>query len=78
MPTTTMIHKEASSMTRIRSTNTKVTIEDRTLLLCEWCELYKIPVPVVIERRRSGWTWEEAITKPRRRYRSLKECDQED
>jgi len=65
-------------MARIRSTNTKITIDDRTLLLCEWCELYKIPVPVVVERRRRGWTWEESLMTKRRRYRSLKERDQED
>lgn len=53
---------------RYRVTNTYITIGDSKAILADWSAMYKIPVPVILQRVSRGWSWEDAITTPRRDY----------
>ncbi len=46
-------------------TNTKyVTYKNITKSIPEWSDIYHIPINLIHSRLRSGWTFEDAITKP--------------
>ena len=47
-----------------RRTNTRITIENETKTLQEWCEQYSINPKLVVKRKLRGWSFEKAILEP--------------
>ena len=54
----------AAEQQRNKTNNRLITIKGKTLLLCDWAKNYGIRASVILNRIRSGWTEEEAITTP--------------
>jgi hypothetical protein len=52
-----------------RSTNRWIEIDGEVKLLIEWCRIYEISAPLVIDRLSRGWDDELAITTPARQYK---------
>lgn len=53
---------------RNRTTNKRLTLNGKTLCVAEWSELYGLPYSLVAVRLRSGWTLEEALSRPSRDF----------
>ncbi len=47
---------------RNKSKHVKITIEQKTKCLAEWCEIYKMKYPTVSARIKRGWNPEKALT----------------
>lgn len=47
-----------------------ISIDGVSRSLSEWSELYGVPATTILERIRCGWTWERAVIKRARRYRT--------
>jgi len=54
-----------------RATNRKYTYDNKTLLLSEWEEIYKLPKDALIRRIAAGWSFEKSIETPLQKPRVL-------
>jgi hypothetical protein len=52
----------ASEQSRNRRSNVKITFNNETKILIEWCEYLKLPYKTICSRIRTGWTPEKAFT----------------
>ena len=58
----------ADTQKRNRSDNQWVTMLGRTQCVADWCREFDTPNPLAyIRHTRLGWSWEKALTTPRRR-----------
>lgn len=51
-----------------RTTNTRYTIDGHTKTLAEWSKEYGVPAYAICHRLESGWSVEDAVKTPKRKY----------
>jgi len=59
------------TQSRNRTTSRLITASGIIMPLCEWSEILGISRSTINSRMRSGWTPEQAVTTPRRKYESV-------